>query len=768
WKPEKKLLVPFIGPSGMLLRRLIKSVGIDFNKCYFTNVLKEHPPGDNFRKFVHNNPNTYVNHVEMLKLELNSLKNLRLIVPIGNEASWIIAMRKQITLYNGSILKTTDEFLCKKCIPIVHPASILKSGNWKLKPITVEYLKRIKKESQFTGVHLLKRNFTLKPSYEEVMDFFSKIRHSDKHVSFDIETVSKTNYTIETFQLSNDKNNAISVPLICNGHNFYSLSEEVEIWKGLKDILYSKRIIGANLTCFDVYLLSWHGIDPIKVLKNLYMDIGDAHQLLEPDLSRGVAFIVSIYTREPYFKNERARDIKDHGYEEANKRFWTYGCKDAAVVSEIAPKLEQDLKDARLWDFYQNHVNKLAVPRMRMMQRGLLRDKEKIKRLETELLKEIFIKQAELNVLAGRVINVRSVPGTQQFLYSDLKLPVVKRRNKISTDEDAIRELYAKYPENKALKLFIEIRNARTELSNNIYVKEDVDGKERTSYGFTKTGRFTSSKTLMNTGRNQQNIPRKMRGIYIPTPGYRFLESDGSQIEARIVVYKSRDLVAIRDFETGVDRHTKTAVNLYNKPKDQITYNERYLAKKVNHASNYGLQFVLFWIVYNADALEQGLPTITIDQARIFLSKHHQANPRIKGVYQREIREELLRTHAVMNGFGRRIKFHDRIGARLYQQAYAAYGQSTAVDYVNKILIDIDGDIVVVQQGHDSLLLEVPIGHEREYVNRMQKAISVPELVVEKRRVPIPFDFSIGENWGDMKEFDPDKDGEMEEIIERM
>jgi DNA polymerase-1 len=81
----------------------------------------------------------------------------------------------------------------------------------------------------------------------------------------------------------------------------------------------------------------------------------------------------------------------------------------------------------------------------------------------------------------------------------------------------------------------------------------------RYSYTRTSTGRAASSKP------NLQNIPirtdlgREVRGAFIPSPGYKLVSADYSQIELRVLADHSMDPFMLKCFEEGLDLHTATA-----------------------------------------------------------------------------------------------------------------------------------------------------------------------------------------------------------------
>ncbi len=173
-----------------------------------------------------------------------------------------------------------------------------------------------------------------------------------------------------------------------------------------------------------------------------------------------------------------------------------------------------------------------------MIQRGIRIDVEKRQHFEekyTALYKDF---QTDLETVVGHSLNVNSKTAVPQYLYRELGLPTRKRKGKVTTKEEVLRDLLA-YCEfhfrnaknDKELLLYkrgylsimfiLKVRGIRKRLSSYINPAIDSDGRMRTnlSVGGTKTGRFTSAKTLWDTGCNLQTIPKELRYMVISDKG---------------------------------------------------------------------------------------------------------------------------------------------------------------------------------------------------------------------------------------------------------
>lgn len=107
--------------------------------------------------------------------------------------------------------------------------------------------------------------------------------------------------------------------------------------------------------------------------------------------------------------------------------------------------------------------------------------------------------------------------------------------------------------------------------------------------------RFTLCKTATNRmssfSPNSQVSPReeKYRQLFIPrSKDFKLLVADFSQIELRVAAHISNDKVLLEAFRTGQDVHRITASNVLNKHIDDVTKEDRQLAKAVNFGLIYG------------------------------------------------------------------------------------------------------------------------------------------------------------------------------------
>lgn len=359
-------------------------------------------------------------------------------------------------------------------------------------------------------------------------------------------------------------------------------------------------------------------------------------------------------------------------------------------------------------------------------------------------------------------LNWKSNKQLQELIYSKMGIEPIKSRKtgRPTLDENALRKLCVKYPKFEIFKLLEEYRKLNKFYSTYLSIKIDEDKRIRTSYGFTETGRLTSSETPFNTGGNLQNLPKQegrgkeFRELLTADEGYKLVEVDLNQAEARVVAYESGDENYMSIFETGGDVHAKNAINIFGETDEKL----RQLGKKVSHATNYG---VGPRTMCEAIIKELGMEyAITERDAKKFQKAYFEAYPRVK-TWHTWIKDKLKQDRTLKNYFGRQRYFLAPWGDSLFREAYAFLPQSTVADLLNTGILIWEAlptapDILL--QCHDSVLIQFNnkddsfIKDIGEYKIRDIKNIFEFPIVINGREIIIPISIKIGDSWGNLKE----------------
>jgi DNA polymerase I len=74
-----------------------------------------------------------------------------------------------------------------------------------------------------------------------------------------------------------------------------------------------------------------------------------------------------------------------------------------------------------------------------------------------------------------------------------------------------------------------------------------------------------------------------------PKPGCVLLSADYSQVELRILAHITQDEYMLAAFERGEDIHASAAAKVYGVPLNQVSKEQRAVAKMMNFATSYGV-----------------------------------------------------------------------------------------------------------------------------------------------------------------------------------
>ena len=107
------------------------------------------------------------------------------------------------------------------------------------------------------------------------------------------------------------------------------------------------------------------------------------------------------------------------------------------------------------------------------------------------------------------------------------------------------------------------------------------------------TGRWGGSDKL-----NMQNLPSRgsntIKQSIVAPDGYVLIDADSSQIEARTLAWLSGQTDLVDAFANDEDVYKIMASQIYNKPEEEITKNERFVGKSVILGSGYGMGWKKF------------------------------------------------------------------------------------------------------------------------------------------------------------------------------
>jgi uracil-DNA glycosylase family 4 len=710
---------PFVGPSGRGLDDCFLMTKILRRDLYLTNVIKDldkplrhyiniSPQG---KATVH--PEGY-QYIQELADELGKL-NLNCIVAFGNIPLFALTNRIGITKWRGSVLESTI-VPGLKVVPTFHPATFIPPKfNFLNKPLICEDLLRAKYESGFPEIRRRERNIIIRPVFGQSIDALNycyEVGLRGQTIALDIEVV---NEEVDCISLGWSGTEAISIPFRDQQGDYFTVDQELEIMLLVAKIIQEKRIakVGANFIFDMQFLFHKYGIRPRGI--NHCTQI--AQKISYPDFSAGLAFVTTMYTDIPYYKEDGKQWMKMQAgtWEE----WWNYNGMDSIVPVEAIPKQMQVLRKQGNEAVYERH-RRLQEPLIYMSERGIRIDVEGMIEYRNEQQCTLDKTAEKLDSEIGYDINYNSPQQLMNYFYTECGIKPYKKKNQkgqyvTTTDVDALKRIVRlDVRGSKAARIMLDIRSLSKRISTYLNVgKVDKDGRYRSSYKpvGAETGRLSSGETIFGTGGNQQNWPHDLLRFFLFDEGYIGYSFDLSQIENRIVAYVGGVIPQIEAFEQGVDLHRLTASVIFDKPYNEISTEDG------SSDLGDGRQSERFWG-------KKG----NLGRTRLFLGPIIPSPPNVpKG--------------ACLN---------------TYREAYAQLPQSTCADKINEQGIDFIyynqhafRCVELLAQIHDSIVFQIslrePLYRHAEILLLIKQSLEQP-LYWHDTEIKTPCDLSIGFN----------------------
>ncbi len=782
---EVRLGRPFVGPTGQLLDVLLRSIGTTRASYYITNVVKERPPGNKISHFIQfDNRGRYQGHTkeyeEYEDILYEELKNLgaNVIVPLGGVPLYALTRKIGITKWRGSIIYS--DVIGKKVIPTFHPSSALPFRNYLNQRIIMMDLLRVKKESLTPEVSLLERMLITKPPYCVCTEVLKDTIKYETPIAFDIEVVGNE---VSCISFAHTRCASISIPLTKGGSDYFTLDQEREIWNLIAIVMKNPNIkkIAQN-AIFDLsFLYRKYGI-----VANNVEDTMIAQGILAPDYPKSLAFLTSMYTKEPYYKDSGKDEIKirGRGAKGVDDDFWRYNAKDSAVTYEIHPKIQKDLEKQGNLKTYQDQVA-LINPLIAMQDRGILVNTIALTNAREKAERAIKLLNDQLIQTVGYEINSGSPKQLMKYFYSELGIkPYIKsvvvngvRVSRPTVDETALKRLSRRGYE--AASILLQTRSISTMLSKYYKVRLTEDNRLTGAYRpvGTESGRLSSSADIFGYGTNNQNLPSSFKTFMISDPGYIMYSVDLGQAENRTVAYIAPEPIMQEAFEKGIDVHARTASMIFNIPEEDVSgekgsapnigsgrMSQRFWGKKANHAFNYGQGADSF-------SLQCEIPR---DQGTRIRNAYMRLYPGVVR-YWEWIKSQLQADRTLIACSGRRRKFLGLWNDDLFRQAYSFIPQATVADKLNQSGLRFMYEDPLFYKCrlmiciHDSVGFQIPLSEPISYharcLSSLKSSLELP-IYWRTRQFSIPADISVGWNLGSgMTEINVPRDSVPQESI---
>lgn len=507
-----------------------------------------------------------------------------------------------------------------------------------------------------------------------------------------------------------------------------------------------------------------YAVDAKKLICALYY-IGINLKHIEFDLTLGAYIVNPAYSNTdikniyehfmtvPFSYSEEVYNGKGKKKEYAPEIYGKYAIDKAAYLSDVKIIIDEELKKNDQSKLLYEMELPLASVLAEMELNGFKINPLRLKEIGETFKMEMDNLEQEIYKLCGEEFNIGSPKQLGVILFEKLQIAKGKKnKTGYSTSAEELEKLALIHPvPRKILDYRKYSKLYSTYVTGLLNEISSRDGKVHTIFkqALTLTGRLSSTEP------NIQNIPirtddgRLIRSAFVTSfEDGLLISADYSQIELRVLSHMA-DCKHMKDaFIEGVDLHASTAAKVFNVAVEDVSKDQRRMAKAVNFGIVYGMSP---W------GLAEEIHT-TAGEAAAFIERYFEIYPEIK-TYLDGVVNNCKQNGYTTTLYNRRRYIPDINSSNGSLRQFAertaknAPIQGSAADIIKVAMINVDNRIKelnlrakFIAQVHDELVLDVP-HDEIEIIKNLLK--EQMESVI-KLNVPLNAEVSFGTNW-DMK-----------------
>lgn len=759
--------------TGYQEERMRQLVDFRWDESYRTALIKERINLNNVKQ---NEPLVTDQYKQILGNEIKTV-NPNVIVPLSELSFNFVAGLTGIYKFRGSVLPARSEFPPNtKVIPVLGLYPYLNQDP-KMTFISRLDFSKVAKNID-NPIPFKDENVWIIKTAIELLNYIERGLKTCEFLVFDIETF----YSIPTcISLCFNDDESATVPLL---DNRISVSERGLMMKYTADLLASSTPkVNQNIK-FD-----WKKLNRFKYyVNNIVGDTLLAASCLYCEFPKNLGFLTSIYTDMPYFKDEGKQfDPTIHNRD----RLYLYCAKDSLATHRIYTQQQKELEETNTKYVYNKLIEILPIYK-RMEERGILIDATARDRLTSKYETLFNIQVYKIRSLINNdEFNPLSSIQCGKLVYDELKCKAVQgvKRTKAgnpSTDEESL-ELVMWMGDNgtridEIIQTLINIRKVKKTLEY-LETPLHMDGRLRCEFNLagSENGRTTASTTTdsffyfehakkniaiksLDLGRSFQTIAKhgfeidgeeygkELREIFVPSPGYCFVECDLSQAEARVDAVLAADYDFLPVFDGPIGIHRLTGSWIFNKAPEEIKKGTReyHEAKTARHAGERNMTEKRLMMMIHRPMRD------CINILKLF----HNKQPNIRGIFHEDVKKQLQTNKCLVAPNGRRRDFFGRFDKDQINEGISFLPQAIVTDYLKNGLertFTNFNQAEPLSEAHDGFLAEVPIEIKETYAGEFKRNTEVEidfETCSLKRdyrlRIPAEAEWSK-DNWMNME-----------------
>lgn len=316
---------PFTNGHWRYMRAMSKAAGLDLKDSLYLNVFNKSASSmysftqplakGAFRGIPYLAKKAYVREefghdIETLWAAIARIKP-NLVVSFGDVAYTVLTRLHGLEANRGRITTTVEEAGETKLLPLLHPRMVLSTAIQE--PVFLSDLQKAAREQKFPEVKRPRRFIHIRPSIEDLEDYWNTYLRDAPIISTDIETKG-TFITCIGFAATADR--ALVVPFydeeLPDKNYWRTFAEERLAWQFVKRITERDackvRLLGQNFLYDAQYLLRQNGVKTTGYAEDTMV----LHHTLQMEMRKSLGFQASLYTDELAWKdlNKRRSDDK--------------------------------------------------------------------------------------------------------------------------------------------------------------------------------------------------------------------------------------------------------------------------------------------------------------------------------------------------------------------------------------------------------------------------------------------------------------------------
>ena len=417
-------------------------------------------------------------------------------------------------------------------------------------------------------------------------------------------------------------------------------------------------------------------------------------------------------------------------------------------LAKVYKDVKKELKDKKMEELYSNIELPLVYVLYDMEKSGVICDEKELDEIALNTKNKLDKLEKKIYKSVGHEFNISSPKQLSEVLYSELDLPDLKKG---STNAEVLNKLVDYHPVVSDILEYRKYSKLYSTYAEGLkkYIGEDSRIHTIFSQTITQTGRLSSYDPNLQNISVRDDESREIRRAFKPSKNNVFISSDYSQVELRVLASLSNEKKMIDAFNSGIDIHTKTAMDVFGLDQDEVSDIDRRHAKAVNFGVVYGI----------SDFGLANQTQLSFTDAKRYIDNYFETYPNIKKYLDSQV--EFCKENGYVKTMLNRRRYIKEISDRNYMMrefgkraAMNATIQGSAADLIKIAMINSYNKLKeenmkskLILQVHDELIFDVA----EDEVEKMKQII--PEIMANAYKMKTRLDYSlaIGNNWYEAK-----------------